>query len=196
MHSQWIRQVVSVLILGGNLLLGTTPILAADKHGVGPQFALVDQNQQPVTAATLQGRPSLIQFGFTRCPVVCPTTLYEWALLMEEMGPLADQVNFIFVTVDPERDTAQVLKDYVGHFDKRIIALTGSAANIDRIAAGVGAAYSRREQGNDYTMDHTVHAFLLGREWTLEGTIYVGPDAKHDAVINRLRQLVAAKSTR
>ncbi len=172
------------------LTLMSPPAAVAEGKSAGPHFSLFDQNDKPVTDLSLQGRPTLVQFGFTRCPVVCPTTLYELAQIMEELGPVSDQINFVFVTVDPERDTSAVLKEYVGSFDERIIALTGSSSQIANLASGVGATFSKQPTATDYTMDHTVHAFLLDRHWTLAQTIYVGPDSDHVRFKAELQRLL------
>jgi protein SCO1/2 len=169
---------------------------ATEPQKTAPRFILIDQNERTITSEALRGKPSLIQFGFTRCPVVCPTTLYELARIMEELGPIADQFNFIFVTVDPDRDTPQSLKDYVGNFDERILGLTGQITEIERLAAGLGATFAKQQQGSDYTMDHTIHAFLLDKDWHVDGTIYVGPDAVHAKVIDQLKRVLGAQAAR
>ena len=97
---------------------------------VGGPFALIDHNGKAITHRDLEGRPTLIFFGFTHCPDVCPTTLMEISKVFELLGPQA-KVAALFMSVDPERDTPALLKDYVSNFDKRIIGVTGPRESVD-----------------------------------------------------------------
>jgi protein SCO1 len=159
----------------------------------GPEFTLIDQNAKPVTAADLKGKPTLVHFGFTHCPVVCPTTLFEVAELMKDLGPRADQVNFVFVTVDPERDTPELLKQYVANFDERFIALGGTNEAVEAFAKGFKAGFTKVQQGDSYTIDHTVHGYLLDRDWIKQGTIYAGADSNRARVVLALKTLLDGK---
>ena len=123
-------------------------------------FTLTDESGAPFTQASLAGEPSIVTFGFTHCPDVCPTTLATLA----HVSRAADvpPVRVIFITVDPERDTPPVLGRYVSAFDPRFIALTGAPATIRALARRLGVAYERVAlPGGDYTIDHTAVAFLL-----------------------------------
>lgn len=112
----------------------------------------------------IRGRPSAIFFGYTHCPDVCPTTLLEMTQHLEALGPDGDRLAVLFVSVDPERDTAEHLRTYVGSFDPRIVALTGAPLEIAAVAHAFGATYDRVEgKGGSYTMDHTTKVFLLDR---------------------------------
>src|SRR5436190_4770765 len=93
---------------------------------IGGPFHLVDQNGAAVSDKNLDGRPTIIFFGFTRCPDVCPTALFEMSEVLKAMGPDAGRMNAYFVSVDPERDTPQIMKDYLGSFDPNLKGLTGS----------------------------------------------------------------------
>ncbi|MGH8217975.1 MAG: SCO family protein [Steroidobacteraceae bacterium] len=124
------------------------------------KFTLIDQSGAPFTQASLPGEPSIITFGFTHCPDVCPATLAMLARVSRtaHMPP----VRVIFISVDPQRDTPHVLGRYVSAFDPRFIALTGSPAAIRALAGRLGVAYERVAlPGGDYTIDHTAVAFLL-----------------------------------
>lgn len=123
---------------------------------------LTDHRGQPVRPLDWVGRPVMAFFGFTWCPDVCPTTLSDISLWLEELGPDADRLVVALITVDPDRDTPDVLADYLGNFDPRIIGLTGSAEQIAKAAADFRAKYARvpRDDG-DYTMDHTAGVFLF-----------------------------------
>lgn len=155
---------------------------------------LTDQHGVPLTRSRLLGRPAIVHFGFTHCPVVCPTTLNEVALLMERLGPKADQINFLFITVDPKRDTADVLKTYVDHFDKRIIGVTGSEKAISAIARSFGTSYAKRPHEDGYNMDHAIFAFLKDSRWRTVGTLYLGSGANQKLVDKRVNALLAART--
>lgn len=155
---------------------------------------LTDQHGVPLSTARLLGRPAVVHFGFTHCPVVCPTTLNEVALLMERLGPKADQINFLFITVDPKRDTADVLKTYVNHFDKRIIGVTGSEKAISAVARSFGTSFAKRPHEDGYNMDHAIYAFLKDRRWGTVGTLYLGSGANQKLVKTRINALLAAST--
>ena len=130
--------------------------------GIGGPFSLIDQNGGTFTEASLQGRPTLLFFGYTFCPDVCPTTLLEAETWMKELGADADRLRVVFVSVDPERDTPDVLAGYVSNFDPRIIGLTGPADEVAQAAADFRATYRRVDkEGGDYRMDHTAGVFLF-----------------------------------
>ena len=125
-------------------------------------WELTDHQSRPVSARDWLGRPAMIFFGFTWCPDVCPTTLMDISDWLEDLGTDADQLTVALITVDPERDTPEVLANYVQHFDPRIIGLTGSAGQIARAAQDFRVRYEKipREDG-DYTMNHTAGVFLF-----------------------------------
>jgi len=125
-------------------------------------FALTDHEGQPVGPQTLIGRPSLVFFGFTWCPQVCPTTLADISHWLDGLGPEAETLNTILITVDPERDTVDAMAEYVSCFHPQIRGWTGSAAEIERAAEGFRVRYERVTlDGGDYTMNHTAGVFLF-----------------------------------
>jgi len=132
---------------------------------IGGPFKLTDQNGKEVTDQDLKGRPFLVFFGFTHCPDVCPTTLFEVSEIMRALGPDADRARAVFITVDPERDTPTVMKDYMSSFDPHLTGLTGDPAAV----AAVGKAYRvyfkkvPLDQGG-YTMDHTAIVYLMDKD--------------------------------
>lgn len=132
---------------------------------IGGPFELVDQDGNKVTDKTFLGEPRLVFFGFTNCPDICPTTLFEMSQAFEALGPDARKIAGLLITVDPERDTPTVMKSYIGSFHPSIQGLTGSP---EQVAAVVKAyrAYSKRvpTQGGDYTMDHTSIVYLMGKD--------------------------------
>jgi protein SCO1/2 len=149
-----------ILLVAGR---GPGPV-AQTSAAIGGPFALTDQNGQTVTDSTLKGRPSLVFFGFTHCPDVCPTTLFEISEILRSLGPDADKVNTVFVTVDPERDTPAEMKDYLSSFDPHLRGLTGDPAAINNVTKAYRVYVKKVPQGNDYTMDHTAIVYLMDKD--------------------------------
>jgi protein SCO1/2 len=149
-----------ILIVTGR---GAAPIISPS--AVGGPFQLVNHNAQPVTDQDLKGHPFLVFFGFTHCPDVCPTSLFEVSEILRALGPDGDRVNALFVTVDPERDTPDKLKDYLSSFDPRLIGVTGDTAAITAMEKSY-RVYAKKvplEKG-DYTMDHTAIVYLMDKD--------------------------------
>jgi protein SCO1/2 len=138
---------------------------AAPPAAIGGPFQLVDQSGQTVTEKNLQGRPSIIFFGFTHCPDVCPTSLFEMSEVLRAMGKDADRVNAFFVSVDPERDTPAAMKDYLSSFDPHLKGLTGDAKDIAKMTTAY-RVYAKKVplKDGDYTMDHTALIYLMDRD--------------------------------
>lgn len=149
-----------ILIVTGR---GAAPIISPS--AVGGPFRLVDHNSKPVTDQDFKGHPFLVFFGFTHCPDVCPTALFEVSEILRALGADGDRVNALFVTVDPERDTPDKLKDYLSSFDPRLIGVTGNTAAITAMekAYRVYAKKVPLEKG-DYTMDHTAIVYLMDKD--------------------------------
>ena len=131
---------------------------------VGGPFRLADQSGAAVTEKNLQGRPSLVFFGFTHCPDICPTALFEMSELMRALGKDVDRVNAFFVSVDPERDTADVLKDYLQSFDPHVKGLTGDPEAVKQMITAY-RVYAKKVplKDGDYTMDHTALVYLMDK---------------------------------
>lgn len=134
-------------------------------------FTLTDHHGNTVRPADWIGRPSMVFFGFTWCPDVCPTTLSDISGWLDELGPAADGLNTVLISVDPERDTPEVLADYLSNFDPRIVGLTGPLAEIERAAAGFRARFEKVPRDGDYTMDHTAGVFLFRADGSFGGII-------------------------
>jgi protein SCO1/2 len=132
---------------------------------IGGPFSLTDQNGRTVTDRDLKGHPFLVFFGFTHCPDVCPTALFEVSEIMRALGPDADRVRVLFVTVDPERDTPAMLKDYLSSFDPRLSALTGDPEAVAAVAKAYRVYYKKvpLSEGG-YTMDHTAIVYLMNKD--------------------------------
>jgi protein SCO1/2 len=126
-----------------------------------PGLRLFDFDGRPRRLADYRGRVLVIFFGFVRCPDACPAELFKLALVMKRLGPLSEHMQVLFVTLDPERDTPQVLKSYVTAFDPRFVGLTGSTAEIDRAAMSFYVEYARVGRGADYSIDHSTSTFVL-----------------------------------
>src|SRR5277367_6295348 len=154
-----------VLFFGAILFItGRTPIGSA-AAGVGGPFRLEDQNGKPVTEQDMKGRPFLVFFGFTHCPDVCPTTLFEMSEIMHKLGDDADRTAVLFITVDPERDTPESMKDYLASFDPHIRGLTGDPAAVAAVAKAYRVYFKKVPlEGGDYTMDHTAIVYLMGKD--------------------------------
>jgi protein SCO1 len=132
---------------------------------IGGPFSLTDQNGRTVTDQDFKGRPLLVFFGFTHCPDICPTTMFEISEIIRKLGPDGDRVRALFITVDPERDTPAALKDYVSSFDPRIVAVTGDEADIAAVAKAYRAYFKRMPLAEGgYTMDHTAIVYLMGKD--------------------------------
>jgi protein SCO1/2 len=139
--------------------------MAVSPSAVGGPFRLTDQNGRTVTDADFKGKPFLVFFGFTHCPDVCPTALFDMSEAFRRLGPDAEKMSALFISVDPERDTPEKLKDYLQSFHPRISALTGTQAEIDAVAKAY-KAYAKKVplDGGEYTMDHTAIVYLMDRE--------------------------------
>ena len=140
-------------------------------HPVNSLFGLTTHTGQPLTPEALNGEPVAVFFGFTNCPDVCPTTLLDWSNVLAGLGKDGDRLKVLFVSLDSQRDTPAALGSYMGSFDRRIVALTGSAASIARAARTFDALYER-VAGSDggYTFDHTTKVYLIGRDGRLAAT--------------------------
>lgn len=131
---------------------------------IGGPFRLVDQNGQTITDADFRGRPLLVFFGYTHCPDVCPTTLFEISEILRSLGPDADRMHALFITVDPERDTPQALKDYLSSFDPHLTAGTGDADAIAAVTKEYRVYYKKVPLDNgEYIMDHTAIVYLMDK---------------------------------
>jgi protein SCO1/2 len=161
---------------------------------IGGSFALTDQSGKPFSNIDLLGKPYAIFFGYTNCPDVCPTTLFELSQALTSLGKEADRLRVVFVTVDPTRDTPEALGEYLTAFDPRIVGLTGSEAGIAGTAKSFRVFMQKvpAEEGDDYTMDHSATVMLMGADGKFVGTISYGEDA--EKVLAKLRRLVAEAS--
>lgn len=160
----------------------------AGSVAIGGPFALTDQHGKRVTDADLKGKLALIYFGYTFCPDACPTALGTITAALNKMGPDAEQVTPVFITIDPERDTPQVMKEYASNFHPRLRALTGT---IDEVTAAAHAykIYFSKEAGTDaqnYLMNHSTFIYLMDRDGTY--LAHFGPQATPDDIVAEVRK--------
>ena len=161
---------------------GTIPPMetSTGQPAVGGPFQLVNQDGQAVDQTLLDGKWSLVFFGFTYCPDYCPTTLTALEATKQQMGDRAKDIQIVFVTVDPERDTPQALKDYLSSdgFPRGVIGLTGTPAQIKTAAAAYRAFYQKVGDGDAYTMNHSLTVYLMGPDGKFRSAIAhdLGPE--------------------
>lgn len=146
----------------------------AATSSVGGPFTLTSQDGKPVSDTDLRGAPFLVFFGFTHCPDICPTKLFEISEALAAAGPKGEKLRALFVTVDPERDTVPVVKSYLSSFDPRIIGLTGERPAIDAMIRTY-RAYAKRVplKDGDYTMDHTALVYLMDKSGGFVGAFNI-----------------------
>jgi protein SCO1 len=167
--SRQLNYVVVAFVLGlaglSVLVYAFMPGLAdTSSEALGSSFTMIGSDGRVVTSADLSGRPYLVFFGYTHCPDFCPTTLFDISAVFRELGP-DKKIAAILVTVDPERDTPDVLKTYLGNFDSRIVGLTGNPLKTEAIAKAF-RVYSRKvpgEKPGDYSVDHTGAVYLMDK---------------------------------
>ena len=182
-----------VLVLGGIVYfagrsaLPVGPAVAA----VGGPFQLEDQNGKPFSDRDMKGRPFLVFFGFTHCPDVCPLELFKMAQVVKRLGVTAAKVRVLFISLDPERDTPELLKSYVAHFDPHFVGLTGSTADVNAAASSFSVQFAKVPQGKDYTVDHSTGTYVLDKTGRLRlaGTL----QSSIDDWVHDLRMLAAVQ---
>lgn len=180
--------VVGFTIVTGSNRSGPGQSRSTGVATVGGPFTLTGTDGKTVTEKDLLGKPSAIFFGFTFCPEVCPTTLFELTTLAEQLGPDADKLNFVFISVDAERDGPEQMKQYLTAFDSRIIGLTGTPQQIDAAAKAFKIYYTKVPVENgDYTMDHTASVLLMDAQGKFFGTMAYEETA--DVMLAKLKRL-------
>ena len=194
------------LIAAGALAVGATGVLTACKPGASKasfnaidltgskeyaqDFAMPDQNGQLRTMADFKGKVTLLFFGFTQCPDVCPTTLSDLATVKQKLGAKGDKLQVIFVSVDPARDTPEILKAYMGNFDPSFIALRGSDEQTAQIAKDF-KIYFKKVDGQtpaSYTMDHTAGDYIFDPQGRLR--LYSRYGTPVDTLAKDIEQLI------
>ncbi|MEZ5802536.1 MAG: SCO family protein [Rhizobiaceae bacterium] len=156
----------------------------------GAPFTLVDENGAPITEAAFRGHPSAVFFGFTNCPEVCPTTLYEMNAWLTKLGDEGKDIRAYFVSIDPERDTPEMMKLYVENASDRITGITGEPDKVYAMAKSFGIYWKKVDTGDgEYTMDHTASVLLLDSSGDFAGTIAY--EENSNTAIAKLKRLAA-----
>ena len=182
--SETSRKAVLVALVTGTVLLAATIALlavngefpaaktVAETATIGGPFRLTTMDGGTLSNADLKGKPFAIFFGFTRCPEICPTTLSDLTEAMSRLGPDADRLKVLFVSLDPTRDTPELLKQYLTAFDPRIIGLTGSEGDVAKPAHAYRVFWEKVATGDgDYTLNHTASVYLMDRDGAFTGVI-------------------------
>jgi protein SCO1 len=197
------RFIPVVVLLAGFAILGAGAFLALSLHetprgaagtllasAIGGPFRLVDQNGKTVTDGDLKGKWSLVYFGYTHCPDACPTALNDISIALDELGPKRGAVRPVFITVDPERDTPEVLKSYVTSFDAPILALTGTPEEIAQAAKDYRVYYAKHpEAGGDYSMDHSSVIYVMDPQGRF--TASFTHESSPEEIAERLKKLLS-----
>ena len=163
-------------------------VVSTGQAQVGGPFQLVDQEGRPVDESLLEGKWSLVFFGFTYCPDFCPTTLAALEATKQRLGDKAKDLQIVFISVDPERDTPQALEDYLSSdgFPEGVIGLTGTPAQVRAAADAYRAYYQKVGEGEGYTMNHSLTVYLMGPDGTFRTAVAeeLGPE-RSAAIIER-----------
>jgi protein SCO1/2 len=183
------------LAIVGVLLALATLFLALVTRGAGQQpvpiggpFNLASSAGGRLSSKELEGKPFAIFFGFTYCPDICPTTLLELSNVIKDLGAEADAMRFLFVSIDPQRDTPEQLRKYLSSFDPHITGLTGSEAEIAAVAKAYRAYFAKVPTSDGYTMNHSAITYLMGRRGEfVEHIAYQEDNAKQ---LLKLRKLI------
>jgi protein SCO1/2 len=173
----------------------TMDILMWNREPVGGPFELIDQTGKPRSDRDFRGRLMLVYFGFTYCPDVCPTDLMAIGQALEQLGPDADAVQPVFITLDPERDTAEHLAEYVPLFHPRLLGLTGSLDAIGTAADAYKVYFAKipiGKEAGDYTVDHTSFIYLMDRDGKYLG--FFPPGTSAERMVEIIRPRLAAPS--
>ncbi|MFB8339813.1 SCO family protein [Brucella cytisi] len=192
-----IGMIFSAIMLCASLAFGAWTLLAgaddSDSRYDVP-FELTDDLGAPITEQAFEGRPSLVYFGYTHCPEICPTTLYEMAGWMKTLDPAAKELKAFFFTVDPERDTVEVMHGYTSNFTDRITGITGNSAEMQKVIKG-WQIFVRKvpTSDGDYTYDHTASVFLVDSKGYLKDTIEYGEDT--NSALTKIRTFLKSELT-
>jgi len=187
---------LAVFLAGLAILLATALFILqpqqqqnAGRVPIGGPFRLTSHEGKPFTDADLKGKPFVVFFGFTHCPEVCPTTLYDLSQDLASLGSDSDKLRVAFITVDPERDTPDLMKTYLSSFDPRIVGLTGTEEEIAAAAKAYKIYYRKvPTDSGDYTMDHSATLFLMDGK----GDFYATSNFQENAEVRRekLKRLI------
>jgi protein SCO1/2 len=185
----------AVVAIAITMVVTHQPGHAEGTAAIGGPFTLVNDNGARVTEKTLAGKPYAIYFGYTYCPEVCPTTLFDLSRWIKELGPDANKLNYVFVTIDPERDTPKLMRAYLSSFDRRIRGFTGTPKQIAMIAKEYRAYYKKiPTSGGSYVMDHSSVIYLMGSDGQFVSMITY--QEKDDSALAKLRDVMRPAPSR
>ncbi|NRP70500.1 hypothetical protein ILFOPFJJ_01380 [Ensifer psoraleae] len=188
----WAAILVMVAILGWLTYDMTQSKQQASSGPFGVPFTLVAQDGKPITEKAFTGKATALFFGFTHCPEVCPTTLFEMNGWLEKVDPDGSKLQAYFITVDPERDTPELLGQYVSNVSKRVTGISGPPEKVLEMVKGYRVYYKKvpvdeKNPDGDYTMDHTASVFLLDANGHFSGTIAYGENP--ETAVQKLENL-------
>ncbi len=188
----WLGTLLAVLTVGiaGFLIYRNNQLQASVPPTLGAPFSLIDSEGQPITEAAFAGRPTALFFGFTHCPEICPVSLFEVSTLMDELGAGKRDLQAFFISVDPERDTPELMGNFIAPFRDNIRGITGPLPDIEALAQSWGVYIKKVPlDDGDYTVDHTASVILVDRKGRFRGTIAYREN--HQTALDKLRLLVS-----
>lgn len=179
--------IAAIVVTAGREAPGATnAVTSTGQPAVGGPFQLVNQNGDAVDQTLLNDKWSLVFFGFTHCPDYCPATLGMLSATMEQLGDRAQDMQIVFISVDPERDTPQLLNDYLSSdgFPQGVVGLTGTPEQVAQAARSYRAFYEKAGQGEAYTMNHSLTIYLMGPDGQFRSALAhdLGPDRAADVI--------------
>lgn len=179
--------IVAAAGIGASYVLNSSQV--ADTLAVGGPFRLIGTDGQEVTEAALKGKYALFYFGFTFCPDACPTALNTFSLVLSKLGPDADRIQPVFVSIDPARDTPAAMKEYLSSFDPRIMGLTGTPEAIAETAKAFRVYYAKQGDGEFYLMDHSTAIIVMSPDYHYAGVL--AGNMQPDEMVTRLKDIIA-----
>lgn len=188
----------AALVMGAPARADDAPVADKGLKNLGrgvERIELKDVDGKSVRLKDFDGKPHVLFFGFTRCPVVCPVTVWELDAALEAIGKDARDVSIVFISLDPARDTPAVMKNYFSGFKGRVNALSAPLPVVTRLARAYDVRFERVDTGKgDYSIDHTAHAFLVNADGRVVDTIAFG--ASRELSVSRLKSLIEADKRR
>jgi protein SCO1/2 len=174
------------------LLAGLVPIASAQPPGdeIGGDFTLIDHHGETFQLSQLRGKLVLLFFGYTFCPDICPSELSNLAAVLDGLGDQTEAVQGLFVSLDPQRDSPQVLRDYTGYFNPNLVGLTGEGESVDRVARQYRVKYQRHERPDGrYSLDHSANLYIIDRQGRLAAVVPYGLPPEH--VLQLVRDMLS-----
>ncbi len=185
----WLMVVAAGSFLAYQYLTGMPATKSAQSVKLGGEFNLVRQDGTAISDKDMLGKPHAIFFGFTTCPEVCPTTLFEITTWLKELGDDGDKIAFYFMTVDPRRDTPEVMSEYLSAFDPRIIGISGDVDAVEKTLRSYKVFFEQvKMDDGDYTMDHTASIYLMDATGKFVRSIAYGEDGA--VAVAKLRKML------